>query len=169
MVAARHASAAYSAAFSSLIESRYRLMAEAMEGDSLVGASMSRRSPASLTAAAVAVPKAAMTTSSCLKSGKFLSSELMPCGLKNHCTGVVYLGIVQHLGVFAVADIGYGEDIVLVFVLGYKWHQVGEFAGLGGEDLAFAEHNVLLQIQCYGLGGAEVFHGVRHDEAHFFA
>ena len=87
----------------------------------------------------------------------------------HHCTGVVYLGIVQHLGVFAVADIGYGEDIVLVFVLGYKWHQVGEFAGLGGEDLAFAEYNVLLQIQCYGLGGAEVFHSVRHNEAHFFA
>lgn len=66
-----------------LFSVRYRSMAAAIDGALTVGASRSRRRPASFTAWAVVAPRVAMAIWPCWKSGKFLRSESMPCGLKN--------------------------------------------------------------------------------------
>lgn len=61
------------ASFSTAV--RYSSSAMVIEGDLAVGASRSRRSPASRTAFAVVAPKQPIRMSSCLKSGKFLMRE----------------------------------------------------------------------------------------------
>lgn len=57
--------------------------AAVMDGYCEVGASMSNRSPASLTAWAVAGPNVPMAISFYSKSGKFFSKACIPEGLKN--------------------------------------------------------------------------------------
>jgi hypothetical protein len=53
-----------------------------MEGVSGVGAFISIRRPASVAATTVEFPKTAILVSFCSKSGKFLSNDSIPDGLK---------------------------------------------------------------------------------------
>ena len=62
---------------------RYNSRAAVIDGASGVGASTSRRKPASFTALAVVGPKHPIFISSCLKFGKFFNREEIPEGLKN--------------------------------------------------------------------------------------
>ena len=57
-------------------------MAIVMDGAVLVGAEIFSFNPDSSTAVAVVGPKAAIKVEFCLKSGKFLSNDLTPDGLK---------------------------------------------------------------------------------------
>ena len=61
---------------------RYSSMAMVIEGADLVGASIFRFKPASITALLVVGPKAPMIVLFCLNSGKFLYNEAIPEGLK---------------------------------------------------------------------------------------
>lgn len=64
-----------------------------------------------------------------------------------------------------------GDDVEETFLLMLheEREKAVELACLAVENLAFAIYDVFLQIEGYGLGGAEVFHCVGHVDSHLFA
>ena len=68
---------------------KYSSMAIVIDGAVLVGASIFKVKPASLTALLVVGPNAPITVLFCLNSGKFLKSDAIPDGLKK--ISILYL------------------------------------------------------------------------------
>ena len=81
--------------------------------------------------------------------------------------GVFEFGFVEQLGVFCLFFVGAGEEEFFVAVFGHHVDEVGKVL-IAKEYLAFAILYVVLQIECNGFGGAEVFHTFGDDFAQFF-
>ena len=75
----------------------------------------------------------------------------------HRCFGVFELGFVEQFGVFGLFLVRAGEKEFLVAVFGHHVDEVGKVL-VAEEYLAFAVLYVVLQIESYGFGRAEVFH-----------
>lgn len=72
---------------------------------------------------------------------------------------------LRQLGLVGLAQ---GEEELLVLMFDDQLDEGGE-RPVGERDLAFAVDDVLLQVEGYGLGLADVFHGFRNGDARLLA
>lgn len=98
---------------------------------------------------------------------RFVGAEIVADGAVHHGLGVVDAVAVKHVEILLV-HVGHGVEKFLLGVLGECWQQVVEFAGGAVEYFALAIYYIFLQIEGYGLGGAEIFQGVGYRVTHLF-
>lgn len=99
-----------------------------------------------------------------------LAGKVVAYRAVEHGLGIVDVGGVKHGGVDRLlVHVGNGVKELFLVVLGEHGHHVVELAGAAVENLAFAVYDVFLQVEGYGLCGAEIFHGVGDADAHLLA
>ncbi len=79
--------------------------------------------------------------------------------------GIIDTVLVKESRVFFV-DIAHHPKELFLLVLGQRREKTVELTGLAVEYLTFTVYYVFLQIERYGLGGAEIFHRVRDSDTH---
>lgn len=100
---------------------------------------------------------------------RLVGSEIIADSAVHHRRSAVELVFGKERAVGAVVDVAHREEEFLGLVLEHRRHEIGEFTGLGSENLAFAVYYILLKIVGHCLGGAEIFHGHRNGDTHLLA
>ena len=100
---------------------------------------------------------------------QFSCSKLIAHGAVHNGLSMSYFIGIEHILEFLCMDIGHRNEILFSLMLQNGSHQAVHLSGIAKENLTLAVLNILLDVERYCLGDAEILHILRDVYSHLGA